>query len=224
MRILVVSIVAHIHDQGSFATTSYDDLDPANQAVIVGEIAKYTTTVITGLIGVKFERDDANKPLGSDAPPVLPAQLVKPCHGVWVRHVLTQHRVHAAKFWSNEQIDQLQADHRELLNRYHDNPVLRAAIDSHDENWSFDVAWCCLPRQVRPFVRLQWRPGHRLRQHGGGRDLFLNTKVGEGREPHRYDAPVTGGGLPGKAEAVDAYSVKIPIKLAQPATKIKLIC
>jgi hypothetical protein len=165
MRIPVDSIVAHIHDQGSFATACYDELDPAKQAVIVGEIAKYTTTVITGLMGVKAERDGANKPLESDAPPVLPAQLVKLRHGVWVRDVLTPHRVHLAKFWSNEQIDQLEADHKELLKRYHDDPVLRAAIDSHDENTSFDVAWAACPGQC----------DHLCAFSGGLATVFANT-------------------------------------------------
>jgi len=96
MRIPVDSIVAHIHDQGSFAMECYNELNPDEQAVVVREIAKYTISVIRGLMGVKAERDDANKPLETDAPPVLPAQLVKLRHGVWVRDMLTPHRVHLA--------------------------------------------------------------------------------------------------------------------------------
>uniref|UniRef100_M4BF12 Uncharacterized protein n=1 Tax=Hyaloperonospora arabidopsidis (strain Emoy2) TaxID=559515 RepID=M4BF12_HYAAE len=75
-------------------------MDPAKKSVIVGEIDKYTTTVVTGLMGVKAERDSANKSLKSDAPPVLPTQLFKLHHGVWVRDELTPH--HAEKFRSNE--------------------------------------------------------------------------------------------------------------------------
>ena len=51
-------------------------MDPAKKSVIVGEIDKYTTTVVTGLMGVKAERDSANKSLKSDAPPVPPPALV----------------------------------------------------------------------------------------------------------------------------------------------------
>uniref|UniRef100_M4BY05 Uncharacterized protein n=1 Tax=Hyaloperonospora arabidopsidis (strain Emoy2) TaxID=559515 RepID=M4BY05_HYAAE len=57
MRIPVDSIVAHIYNQDSFATTFYDELDPAEKAFIVGKIAKYNTTVITGLISITAERD-----------------------------------------------------------------------------------------------------------------------------------------------------------------------
>uniref|UniRef100_M4BS80 Uncharacterized protein n=1 Tax=Hyaloperonospora arabidopsidis (strain Emoy2) TaxID=559515 RepID=M4BS80_HYAAE len=72
--------------------------------------------VITCLMSVKVELDGANKPMETDALPVLSAQLVNLVHGV-------------------------RPDHRELLKRYHDDPVLRAAIDPHDENTSFDVPW-----------------------------------------------------------------------------------
>ncbi|OQR89695.1 hypothetical protein ACHHYP_06112 [Achlya hypogyna] len=141
MRISVDSIVAHIHDQGSFAIECYNELNPDERAVVVREIAKYTISVIRGLMGVQAERDDANMPLETDAPPVLPAQLVKLRHGVWVRDVLAPHRVHLAKYWSEEQIDQLEADHKALLKCYHDDEIMRAAINSHDENTTFDEAW-----------------------------------------------------------------------------------
>ena len=81
-----------------------------------------------------------NKLLESDSPPVLPDPLVKRRHKVWVRDVLTPHRDHVARFWSNEQIDQLKVGHRELIKRCSDDPVLRAVIDSHDVNMSSDFA------------------------------------------------------------------------------------
>ena len=101
--------------------------------------------MITGLIRVKADRDGANKPLERDAPPALPAQLVKLHHGVWLRDVMTPCRVHLAMSWSNKQIDQLKAEHRELLKRYLDDPVMRASNDSHDKNTSFVVAWAACP-------------------------------------------------------------------------------
>ena len=60
--------------------------------------------VITCLMSVEVERDGANRPMESDAPPVLSAQLVNLVHGVRVREVVMPHRVHAAKLLYNEQI------------------------------------------------------------------------------------------------------------------------
>uniref|UniRef100_M4BKD8 Uncharacterized protein n=1 Tax=Hyaloperonospora arabidopsidis (strain Emoy2) TaxID=559515 RepID=M4BKD8_HYAAE len=98
--------------------------------------------VITGLMGIKAELDLGQ---ASRWRARLLAQLVKLSHGVWVRDVLTLHRVHVVKFCSSEQIDQIEADQREILKRYHDSPVLRTAIDSHDENTLLDVAWAAGP-------------------------------------------------------------------------------
>ena len=65
----------------------------------------------------------------------------------------------------NEQIDQLEADHRELLKRYHDYPVLRDAIDSHDESASFDDAWTACPGKC----------DHLCDFSGGLATVFANT-------------------------------------------------
>jgi hypothetical protein len=76
LRIPVDAIVLHIKDQGSLAITCYDDLGAADKTAVVREIASYAKSLITGLVGVKAERDDANVALDGEAPPVLPAQLV----------------------------------------------------------------------------------------------------------------------------------------------------
>jgi hypothetical protein len=44
-------------------------------------------TLVTGLQSVKAEREAANRAMEKDAPPVLPAQLVKLCHGVFLNAV-----------------------------------------------------------------------------------------------------------------------------------------
>ena len=146
MRIPVDSIVTLMHDQDLFATTCYDELDLVQTSrhslrdLPVHHHGDHGSNGHQGRAGPW-----PSKPLESDTPPVLLAQLVKLSHGVWVRDVLTLHRVHVVKFWSSEQIDQIEADQRELLKRYHDAPVLRTAIDSHDENTSLDVAWVACP-------------------------------------------------------------------------------
>jgi hypothetical protein len=59
LRIPVDAIVLHIKDQVSFAITCYDDLGAADKTAVVHEIASYAMSLITGLMGVKAERDDA---------------------------------------------------------------------------------------------------------------------------------------------------------------------
>ena len=165
LRIPVDVIVAHIKDQGSFAITCYNDLDDQDKTDAVHEIAMYAISLITGLMSVKAERDSANGALERDAPPVLPAQLVKLRHGAFVQDVLEPYRNHIAKFWTPELIDQIEEDHRDLLKFYGSDQVLRAAIDQHDINTTFDQAWDCAPGRfahIRAFC-------------GGLATVFANT-------------------------------------------------
>jgi hypothetical protein len=145
LRIPVDAIVMHIKDQGSFAIMCYDDMDAAEKTAVVHEIASYALSLITGLMGVKAERNDSNVALDGEAPPVLPAQLVKLRPGAFVQDVLEPFRIHIAKFWTPELIDEIEADHRDLRSRYSSDQVLRAAIDGHDSATSFDSAWDCAP-------------------------------------------------------------------------------
>jgi hypothetical protein len=118
MRILVDAIVEHIRDQGSFAITCYNDLDTDDKNDIIYTVATYAISLVTGLMGVKAERDDNNMRLESDAPPVLPAQLIAIRHGKFVSEVLEPYHDHISGFWSLEDVDQTEADHRDLLNLY----------------------------------------------------------------------------------------------------------
>jgi hypothetical protein len=60
-------------------------------------------------------RDDENRALDKDMPPVLPAQMVKLRHGVFLKDVLDPFRQHVSSFWSEESVEQVEAEHRELL-------------------------------------------------------------------------------------------------------------
>jgi hypothetical protein len=73
MRILVDAIVEHIRDQGSFAIACYNDLDADDKNDIIRIVAMYAISLVTGLMGVKAERDGNNMRLESDTPLVLPA-------------------------------------------------------------------------------------------------------------------------------------------------------
>jgi len=73
MRIVVDAILEHIHDEGLFAIACYNDLDADNNNDIICRVATYAILLVTGLMGVKAERDGNNMCLESDVPPVLPA-------------------------------------------------------------------------------------------------------------------------------------------------------
>jgi hypothetical protein len=100
----------------------------------------YAMMLIVSLNGVKAERDNANEGLDLDVPLVLLGVLVKLRYGMFVRKVLDSYCEHFAKFWSPQNIDQIEADHCTLLKVYNTNNVLHAAIDSHGIVTTFNDA------------------------------------------------------------------------------------
>ncbi|CAK9224790.1 unnamed protein product [Sphagnum troendelagicum] len=105
MRILFDAIIDHIRDQGSFAIACYNDLDADNKNDIIRTVARYAISLVIGLMGVKAKHDGNNMRLESDAPPVLPAQLIAIRHGKFVSEVLEPYRDHISEFWSLEDVD-----------------------------------------------------------------------------------------------------------------------
>jgi len=97
-HINVDSIVPHIKDQGSFPWQCYEELDVANQELVIKEIGMFAMELVANLLDVKAERDDANRPFESNAPPVLPTQLVKLRTGVFIQEVLDPFQTHISKF------------------------------------------------------------------------------------------------------------------------------
>ncbi|CAM6064809.1 unnamed protein product [Sphagnum tenellum] len=110
-----VEIVNHIENQGSFARDCYKCLEAADQQDVINHIATYAMALIVGLHSVKAERDGNNRVLDKYALPVLLVQLVKVRHGVFLKDVLDPFRQHVFSFWSEENVEQVEAEHRELL-------------------------------------------------------------------------------------------------------------
>jgi hypothetical protein len=178
MRVDVTNIECHIRDQGSFAGDCFDRLDVDEQKAVIKKIATYALMLATGLMRVRAERDDNNLAHHQDASPVMPQQLVTLRPGKFMQDVLIPFRDRLKKFWTLEQIEGIEADHRGLHKLYHDDENVRKAIDEHDVNTLFNDAWDCRP--FRSSARILWRPRDRLSQHHCGRERFLDTQVGDG--------------------------------------------
>uniref|UniRef100_M4BXI0 Uncharacterized protein n=1 Tax=Hyaloperonospora arabidopsidis (strain Emoy2) TaxID=559515 RepID=M4BXI0_HYAAE len=96
--------------------------------------------LVLALQSVRAERDAKNLPRAQNAPPVLPAQLVKLSPRRFVKDVLSPHREQLAKAWTDEWIDGVESDHRLLRKTYDEDEEFRAVIDKHDVNTFFDEA------------------------------------------------------------------------------------
>ncbi|ETM52682.1 hypothetical protein PPTG_19646 [Phytophthora nicotianae INRA-310] len=139
MRVHINDIIAHIEDQGSLARACYERLDEAAKKAVVRQIA--------------------------DAPPVLPSQLVRLRHGVFLRDVLDPYREHISKHWKIDNVDGIEANHRDLLKAYNADETLREIIDKHTVAIDFNEAWDSVSNRF-----------HQLRSFCGGlATVFANT-------------------------------------------------
>jgi len=98
MRIDVAGIENHICDQGLAVGKFFNALNVVDQNAVIKEITSYAIMLVTGLTGVKAERDENNQPLDHDAPPVMPQQLVTLRPAKFIQEVLNKYRDHLQKF------------------------------------------------------------------------------------------------------------------------------
>ncbi|KAI9918319.1 hypothetical protein PsorP6_011499 [Peronosclerospora sorghi] len=105
------SVREHIYDQRSWARDLFNSLYAEDQSHVLHKVGQYTLQLICGCSDVQAERDERNN-AGSIAPPVLPAQLVKLRTGTFISDVLDKYRAHSGLYWSADDVEQVEADHR----------------------------------------------------------------------------------------------------------------
>jgi hypothetical protein len=139
-----MAIVNHIKNQGSFSRDCYKRLEEGDQQDVIKRIAMYAMALVAGLQSVKVERDNDNRASERNVPPVLPVQLVKLRHGIFLKEVLDPFWQHISSSWSEIGVEQIEVEHRELLKLYASDIVLRGIIDKHNDMTTFNDAWDCV--------------------------------------------------------------------------------
>ncbi|CAK9234490.1 unnamed protein product [Sphagnum troendelagicum] len=69
------------------------------------------------------------------------ADLIKICPVAFIQNVLDPYRAHLSKHWSQQHIDDVEKEHRQLRAVYDNEPHVGKAFDQHDENTFFNDAW-----------------------------------------------------------------------------------
>ena len=91
-------------------------------------------------MGAKAERDKNNLPLEKDALPVMLHQLVKLRPSKFIQDVLNTYCARLDKFRTPEHVEELEADHRDLVETYGGGVAVWEAINKHDAHTLFNDA------------------------------------------------------------------------------------
>jgi hypothetical protein len=76
-----------------------------------------------------------------DAPPIMPAQLVHLCPRDFICNVLDPRHAHLSRFWSLDEIEDVERDHMKLVKDYGVEIELKQNIDAQDHMTMFNCAW-----------------------------------------------------------------------------------
>jgi hypothetical protein len=110
--ILKDSVVMHIQDQGSWVRDLYNALSDINKQTTLKEITIFGISIVANVSQVEAEHDSNNNARELEAPPVMPTDLVKIRPTAFIQDVLDPYRVHLSKHWSQQQIDDVEKEHR----------------------------------------------------------------------------------------------------------------
>jgi hypothetical protein len=134
-------IIEHIKDQGSFSQKCYAGLDENNQKDVVLQISQFALFIVAGCDHVKAEQDGNNNASELDASLVVPHELVKVVSRHFISDVLNIYRPRLDRFWSEEEIDEIEVEWRDLIKRYNNDQHIEQIINSYKHTMSFNEAW-----------------------------------------------------------------------------------
>jgi hypothetical protein len=102
----------HIQDQGSWVHDLYNVLSDTNKQITLKEITIFGIFIVANVSQVQAECDSNNNARELEAPPIMPADRIKIHPASFIQDMLDPYRAHLSKHWSQQQIDDVEKEHR----------------------------------------------------------------------------------------------------------------
>jgi hypothetical protein len=140
--VLLTKIRDYADDLGSRAKEHWLAIDANEQKRVMETIALFTIGISNSIAAVEAERDPANNAAVDLAPPVMPKELVTMRSATFISEVIVPRKEQLqATAWSDDQINAIETEHRELLTTYRRDTGISSIIDAHDHQTTFNEAW-----------------------------------------------------------------------------------
>jgi hypothetical protein len=95
-------VVMHIQDQGSWVRDLYNVLSDIDKHTTLKEITIFGISIVANVSQVQVEHDLNNNARELEAPPVMPADLVKIRPATFIQDVLDPYCTRLSKHWSQQ--------------------------------------------------------------------------------------------------------------------------
>jgi hypothetical protein len=90
----------------------YNDLSDTDKQTTLKKITIFGISIVVNVSHVQVERDSNNNARELEAPPVMPADLVKIRPVAFIQDMLDPYCAHLSKHWSQQQIDDVEKEHQ----------------------------------------------------------------------------------------------------------------
>lgn len=131
-----------LEDQGMYLRQTLQGLSDELHHKVIQSIGQLTTSIVEGIINIQAERNERNH-AADDLPPVLPHELVKLSIRNYGNTIVDPHLQQLRHSWKEEDIAEIENEHRHLRNAYQTEPALKSALDMYETAGvtSFETGW-----------------------------------------------------------------------------------
>ena len=137
------SIIDIIYDQGLFIREIYDNLNDIEQDWIIDIVENLILSIVDDIIIIQAEKDNENHSL-NDISSMLSHELVKLCTEKFEINILAWHLSQLRLTWIDDQIAQIERDHRELREIYQRDHLLQSQLKKCDHKTIFKTNWAII--------------------------------------------------------------------------------
>eukprot|EP00126_Sphaerothecum_destruens_P012273 Sdes_comp20995_c0_seq5m19729 len=129
-----------ILDMGSFISDRIEEMEGAIFANSIIDSAKLYVEAVSKISKIVAERDSNNHSLEYALPACVPQDLVKLTPRDFCT-IVRQHKSRLQQRWNSKEIDLIEQQHREFLDAYRRDSVLKQSIEDLHEHASFETSW-----------------------------------------------------------------------------------
>jgi hypothetical protein len=135
-------VMEFLEDQGMYSRKTLQGLSDELHRKVIQSIGQLITRIVEGIINIQAERNERNH-AADDLPPVLPHELVKLSTRNYGNTVVDLHLEQLHHSWKEEDIAEIENEHRRLRIAYQTEPVLKSALDVYEATGitSFETGW-----------------------------------------------------------------------------------